>query len=132
MTASASLLEPVPLRKLSPPEPSPVLARPRLFTLLDEARSCPVIWVVGPPGSHVLLISRYLPPRHAAVGEKRRCALLDWEDLRLTKDEAAAIAQLHGPDLDSKRILQPIIETMADWPAGILLCIAFPPRRYAD
>jgi LuxR family maltose regulon positive regulatory protein len=224
------------VRKLTPPELYSVVLRKRLFALLDKARSCPVIWVAGPPGSgkttlvasylqarglspvwyqldesdqdpatcfrllgfaaarrmghqplrlprwtsqhlgqvrlftkrhlaalfaqlgtpsvlvfddyqvalgasslhntlcqgfsevpagsHIFLISRCLPPAHPAPAGKRWFSLLDWEDLRLRPDEAAAIAQLHGEGLDPDSILKPIAKTMEGWIAGLLLGIA--------
>jgi DNA-binding SARP family transcriptional activator len=224
------------LRKLTPPKPAAVVLRQRLFTLLDEARSCPVIWITGPPGSgkttlvasylqaralspvwyqldecdhdpatcfrllgfaagrhvglqplhfprwtshdrgqvnlfakrylaalfaqlgtpsvlvfddyqvalppasfhhalwqafcevpagsHIFLISRHLPPVDTAPGDQCRFSLLDWEDLRLRKDEAVAIAQLHGDGLDPERVLKPIVEMIEGWIAGLLLCLA--------
>ncbi|MFN0317030.1 MAG: hypothetical protein ACKVQA_18575, partial [Burkholderiales bacterium] len=39
------------LPKLTRPRPSGVLARERLFEILDSARQCPVTWIFGPAGA---------------------------------------------------------------------------------
>ncbi|TKB63801.1 MAG: hypothetical protein E8D47_12690 [Nitrospira sp.] len=40
-----------PLAKLTSPSLPAVVARPRLFRLLDHVRKQPIVWIVGPPGS---------------------------------------------------------------------------------
>ncbi len=52
---------PVSLSKTTRPTPPGVIARERLFTLLDRRRRAPVVWVSGPPGSgKTTLVSSYL------------------------------------------------------------------------
>lgn len=52
------------LAKLSPPSLPAVLARLRLFRLLDDACRCPVVWIVRPPGSgKTTLTASYLRAR---------------------------------------------------------------------
>lgn len=50
--------------KITSPKPQGVLARPRLFKLLDGARSRPLIWITAPPGAgKTTLVSHYLRQR---------------------------------------------------------------------
>ena len=52
------------LAKLTRPKSANVLIRKRLFKLLDEARSYPVIWITAPPGAgKTTLISSYIETR---------------------------------------------------------------------
>ena len=53
-----------PLAKLTKPKAAKVLMRKRLFTLLDDARKRPVIWVCAPPGAgKTTLVASYLANR---------------------------------------------------------------------
>ncbi len=52
------------LPKISAPTVSGILVRTRLFRLLDKARSRPVIWLAGPPGTgKTTLVASYLQNR---------------------------------------------------------------------
>ncbi|MDX1514975.1 MAG: NACHT domain-containing protein, partial [Gammaproteobacteria bacterium] len=52
---------PVSMSKTTRPTPPGVIARERLFTLLDRRRRAPLIWVSGPPGcGKTTLVSSYL------------------------------------------------------------------------
>ncbi|MCK5313218.1 MAG: hypothetical protein KAJ62_13965, partial [Desulfobacteraceae bacterium] len=49
------------LAKITRPLQKRVLPRNRLFSLVDNARQCPVIWITGPPGcGKTTLISSYI------------------------------------------------------------------------
>jgi LuxR family transcriptional regulator, maltose regulon positive regulatory protein len=53
--------------KVSPPKLSGILARKRLFNLLDEGREKPVIWVSGQPGAgKTALVASYLETKKLA------------------------------------------------------------------
>ena len=53
-----------PLAKLTKPKAAKVLMRKRLFTLLDDARKRPVIWICAPPGAgKTTLVASYLTNR---------------------------------------------------------------------
>ncbi len=56
--------ETISLVKITRPCPSGVFSRQRLFHLLDQGRTHPVIWVKGPPGSgKTTLVASYLDAR---------------------------------------------------------------------
>jgi len=52
------------LAKLNPPRLPPIVERPRLYRLLDQARKRPVIWINAPPGfGKATLVASYLRAR---------------------------------------------------------------------
>jgi len=53
-----------PLAKLTRPKLHDVLSRPRLFELLDQAATRPIVWVCAPPGAgKTTLVASYLEAR---------------------------------------------------------------------
>jgi LuxR family maltose regulon positive regulatory protein len=53
-----------PLAKLNPPRLPTIVERPRLYRLLDQARSRPIIWINAPPGfGKTTLVASYLRAR---------------------------------------------------------------------
>jgi ATP/maltotriose-dependent transcriptional regulator MalT/DNA-binding SARP family transcriptional activator len=58
------LSRPTSLAKTTRPRAADVLARERLFALLDQRRRSPVVWVCGPPGAgKTTLLASYLEDR---------------------------------------------------------------------
>lgn len=54
----------LPLVKLNPPRLPAIVERPRLYRLLDRARSRPIIWINAPPGfGKTTLVASYLRAR---------------------------------------------------------------------
>ena len=54
-----------PLAKLTRPKLYEALSRPRLFALLDEAATRPIVWLCAAPGAgKTTLVASYLEVRH--------------------------------------------------------------------
>ena len=50
--------------KISRPRPIKVYRRERLFEQLDTARTCPIVWIMGPPSAgKTMLVASYLKER---------------------------------------------------------------------
>ena len=53
-----------PIAKITRPQVTGVVLRERLFSLLDEQRRIPVMWINAPPGSgKTVLVASYLENR---------------------------------------------------------------------
>lgn len=89
--------------------------------LLHELVSAAVDEV--PPGSHLIVVSRADPPAcYARLKANRSVTLLDWNDLRLTLDEALAIGHLQRAPDDAA--LSALHERCDGWAAGLILMLA--------
>ena len=75
-----------------------------------------------PPGATLIVVSRRDPPDcYARLIANERVALLDWEDLKLTLDEARAIASLRAPV--PEQALREMHVQNAGWAAGLTLML---------
>lgn len=84
----------------------------------------------APSGIVVVLVSRTSPDEDFVLpSANRMLTLVDWEQLKLTRDESRQIAQLHLP-LDD-RLLDQLHERSGGWAAGLIL-LAERLRRGAD
>ncbi|WP_043461234.1 BTAD domain-containing putative transcriptional regulator [Azohydromonas australica] len=75
------------------------------------------------PGVNLVLISRdELPPAFASLVAVQRLARLDWQALRLTDEEACALARASRPGLDAA-VLHELVATCEGWAAGVVLML---------
>ncbi len=75
------------------------------------------------PGANLVLISRdEPPPAFAALVAGQRLARLDWQELRLTDEEARALALASRPGLDAA-VLHELVATCEGWAAGVVLML---------
>jgi ATP/maltotriose-dependent transcriptional regulator MalT len=76
-----------------------------------------------PPGGRVLVISRGEPPASLArLRANQGLSLVGWEELRLTREEAAAIVAKRRPDLADEAI-EALYARTQGWAAGLVLML---------
>ncbi len=76
-----------------------------------------------PEGSCVLITSRGEPPASfARLRANQQLLLLDWEDMRLTREEVDRLVDLRGHDL-SETLRQQLYERTQGWAAGLVLML---------
>jgi LuxR family transcriptional regulator, maltose regulon positive regulatory protein len=74
----------------------------------------------APPGVSIVIVSRVLPEReYALLSANRALATIDWEPLKLTRDETRQIVDQHAPIDD--RMLDALHERSGGWAAGLIL-----------
>lgn len=76
-----------------------------------------------PPGARVLVISRGDPPASLArLRANRALSLLGWDELRLTREEAGAIAAKRRPEFSAEAVDALYARTQG-WAAGLVLML---------
>ena len=76
-----------------------------------------------PPGASVMVISRSdPPPSMARLRANRALDLVGWRDLRLTRDETAAIAAQRNLKFESDQLTE-LNEKTEGWAAGLILML---------
>jgi len=74
-----------------------------------------------PQGVHVFLVSRHPPPdRYARLAANRAMALLDWNAIKLTPQEAAEILSTAHLPVDDATV-EALYEQSGGWAAGLVL-----------
>lgn len=74
----------------------------------------------APRGSSVVIVSRVVPDGDfTLLIANRTLTLIDWEPLKLTREETRLIAQPHAPMAD--RLLDDLHERCGGWAAGLIL-----------
>jgi LuxR family maltose regulon positive regulatory protein len=74
----------------------------------------------APPGISVLIASRTVPNEDFVLpSANQMLALIEWEPLKLTREETGKIAQLHAPMSD--RLLDELHQRSGGWAAGLIL-----------
>lgn len=75
------------------------------------------------PGANLVLVSRdEVTPAFAALVATQRLARLGWEELRLTEDEARAVALASRPNMDAAA-LDELLGACEGWAAGVVLIL---------
>ncbi|MEW6681792.1 MAG: BTAD domain-containing putative transcriptional regulator [Nitrospirota bacterium] len=70
----------------------------------------------------VIVISRHAPlPIFARLLASRQLAILEWDDLRLSRAEATAIARAHGGSRLPRAALSQLVARASGWAAGVTL-----------
>jgi ATP/maltotriose-dependent transcriptional regulator MalT len=76
-----------------------------------------------PPGGRVLVVSRGDPPASLArLRANRSLAVIGWEELRLTREETAAIAARRRPAFGAEAV-DALYARTAGWAAGVVLAL---------
>jgi ATP/maltotriose-dependent transcriptional regulator MalT len=76
-----------------------------------------------PAGGCVIIVSRHDPPGEMArFRANERMYVLDPDDLKLTRDESTALAELRRPDIDAAA-LDRLYEKTQGWAAGLVLML---------
>ncbi len=76
-----------------------------------------------PPGGHVVVVSRGDPPAALArLRANQTLAVIGWDELRLTREEIAAIATKRRPDFSAEAI-DTLYERTHGWAAGLVLML---------
>lgn len=77
---------------------------------------------IAPPGVNVIFISRGAPPAvMSTLKSSRRLASLGWDEIRLTFEETAGIAALHGEERFKSESIHRMHEIAQGWAAGVIL-----------
>jgi LuxR family transcriptional regulator, maltose regulon positive regulatory protein len=89
-----------------------------------------------PPGAHIAVLSRtHAPPPLARAQASGAVRVLGWEQLKLTAEEVAGIARVHGVTLDPGAAAM-WLDRCGAWPAGLRLLLrgegSSAPRLAAD
>jgi ATP/maltotriose-dependent transcriptional regulator MalT/DNA-binding SARP family transcriptional activator len=75
------------------------------------------------PSANLVLISRdEPPPALAGLVAAQRFARLGWQELRLTEEEARAVALASRPGMDAA-VLRELLSTCEGWAAGVVLML---------
>jgi len=83
-----------------------------------------------PTGIHVILISRTGPaPALARLAANRQMTIIGWNELRLTPEETAGLAELLAPGFISKEKVRYFHDLSDGWAAGVVLMSL---RAYED
>lgn len=81
-----------------------------------------------PHGSHLIVVSRADPPAcYARLKANRSVTTLEWDDLRLTLEEAQAIGRLQKRD--DVDVVEGLYRQCDGWAAGLILMLAEPTGR---
>ncbi|MEO8158474.1 MAG: BTAD domain-containing putative transcriptional regulator [Betaproteobacteria bacterium] len=74
----------------------------------------------APAGVSIVIVSRTVPGEDFALPSANRLlTLIEWEPLKLTREESGRIAQLHAPISDS--LLDELHERSGGWAVGLIL-----------
>lgn len=75
------------------------------------------------PGANLILVSRdELPAAYAGLAAGQQLVGIGWEELRLTDEEACAVAQASRPGMDAA-LLPDLLSACEGWAAGVVLML---------